>query len=54
MVTFKADPGSACMWSTGTTLGVLKFEKFESGITIPDPGSICIKIPDRVEVPAST
>jgi hypothetical protein len=38
---------------TGTTIGVVEFiDSNGNGITVSDPGSVCLRIRDGVEVPA--
>jgi hypothetical protein len=45
-------PGGGCLFGTGNTLGVLAFVSASGNATVPDPGTMCVKIRDSVEVPA--
>jgi hypothetical protein len=53
LFSLNANPGNGCIWMTGTTIGVVEFiDSNGNGITVSDPGSVCLRIRGGVEVPA--
>jgi hypothetical protein len=56
LFTLVTNPGNGCIWMTRTTIGVVLFiDSNGNGITVADPGSVCLRIRDGgVEVPAGT
>ncbi|MBV9380292.1 MAG: hypothetical protein JOY82_07790 [Streptosporangiaceae bacterium] len=50
LYTVGGSQGTECVWSTATTAGMVTFFAGDGGLTVPDPGSACVKVRDAVEV----